>query len=218
MSNHNSNFSIDSCSLEVDDEEMSSMDSGNDTDDDEVSVSASSGSGKVEGPKVRGRKKGQTMKRFFVLAAVKDGEIVMQHHQGETVEDAKKEFVKANNGLVPTAVLNGRGLGYFLVGSKSSKEAQSVVVQEDDNKPTVNVSTEVLARRTANSFRGVYQGWNVTASGLKSITVNGRSYTDDELLQVYIGKPVEGCAKSKPKLSATTLVKRQYIDSLVLSE
>jgi hypothetical protein len=219
MSSNRSIISSSVSSSDLDNEYCNESDEREDGEDSEEMSTVSSTSAKVEAPKTRGRKKGQTMQKFFILACVNEaGEIVLQHHKGNTLEEAKKEFSKANGGMEPTASLNGRGLGYFVVGSKSSKDSQAVVVAEDDSKPTVNISTEFLARRTAHSFRGVYQGWNVTASGFKSLTVNGKNYTDDELLQVYVGKPIDGCTKSKPKLNATTLVKRQYIDSLVLAE
>jgi hypothetical protein len=149
-------------------------------------------------------KKENPRDRFFICAAnlqPQPGQakkLILMPVKATSKEEAEALFEK-EHGVKPAAIESGEfGGGYYLVKGVNALESKRV---------SVSVEAKDLARPTSKSFSGVFHGWHVYCTGLKSCKGDdGKTYKDNDLMIVNWDKPVN--EKDHPK---KMILKRQEV-------
>jgi hypothetical protein len=134
--------------------------------------------------------KGGPRQRFFICAAIIDEELVLEQVSADTSTEAVSIFENKYN--VEPLILKGDGNGYYVAKGTGQTAVQRI---------SVTVDAEALQRRTAQAYKGTFEGWKVFASGLQACTVDDCDYADNELVSVEFASPVDESNKTaKPKM------------------
>jgi hypothetical protein len=150
--------------------------------------------------------------RYYFCAAISEGELIHDRIQAETKEDCIAQFEDMHD-VTPSSIKSGdKGRGYYEAKGTAMSPAQRV---------SITVTAEQLISTTGKTWSGQFEGWNVYASGLKSLNLIDRedkvvnSFSDDELVNLIFSSRVEEKSKvAKPKLKKNECVPLSKIENL----
>ena len=151
---------------------------------------------------VEKKKTGPQKKReVFFYGLPKDTKFIKVRQEGEKLSRADA-VAQITEKLGEGAII--LGAMYDVKGGKKT--------ENDGTCITVKARDVVYS---SNRYEGVFGGWNVICNGLKSLTVNGEVFEDNDLVSVTFEDRVEVNSKSaKPRIAKNGMVRISEIESI----
>lgn len=150
--------------------------------------------------KGRGRPKGKTRDIYCVCFAQKNKKFIKMR----VVARNESEAIAAFEAKEPEAKL-------LLVDGPFYEVAS---LRNDVGRAQISLDFSEM-NFTNSKYVGEIRGYQVNCNGLEALEYKGKSYDDNELVRVTLGKPIdEGKKLPKPRIKPGTVMRRKDIDNL----